>query len=104
MHDNLLMPLSVKLCLLYFQKFIIVSFKLFQERMVPVKNVCVYVFIGVLDILERWRVERKAVISSLKRPTYFHSVLQNVCQTSADWLFFGVFSVNIVFFPHGPKS
>jgi hypothetical protein len=34
--------------------------------MVPVKNVCGYVFTYVLDILERWRLERKAVISSLK--------------------------------------
>jgi len=34
MHDNLLMSGSVKLCLLYFQKCIIVPFKLFQEQMV----------------------------------------------------------------------
>ena len=84
-----------------FQK-CIVSFKLLQERVVPVKIVCAYVFTCVLDILERWMVEGKAASqASEDQHTYFRIVLQNVCQTSPGSLFLGIFSLNIVFFSMG---
>jgi hypothetical protein len=49
MHDNLLMSVSVQLCLLHIQKCVIVLFKLYQERMVPVVHVFVCVTFGEVE-------------------------------------------------------